>query len=730
MGWFTEQIRERIRRDEEDLSDAMEEIGSIITRSRPEHGAVNREAEQEACLTDAICQVLRYYRIKPAELPPDIQGLEDKLEHLCRPCGIMHRTVKLEKGWYRDSVGAMLGFRKDGKAVALIPGKVCGYFCYHISEGTPVRITKKTEMDLEEEAICFYKPFPVKRMGLRDLVRYMLEAVPMSSYLLLIGMMVLTTLVGTVLPQITHAIYNRVIPSQSMRLFWAVLIFSLSVQVGNLLIGMVKTLAGEKVSTQMRVAVQAATMARVMSLPAEFFKKYSAGELSVKIQQFHALSDGLYSSFISTGLTAIFSLIYIAQIFAYTPALVVPALCVTLLTFGHSMLDTILRAKHRRLAMEAESKKNGLTYGLISGIQKIRLSGAEKRAFTRWIRAYTEEVRHTYGLPTGQVLSYTITTAISLAGTIVMYYCAVRSQVSLSDYYAFTTAYAMVTAAFAALSGIGQQAANIRPTMEQIRPIMEAVPEINRDKKMVTQVSGGIELNNVSFRYSDKMPWVLKDLSLKIRPGEYVAVVGKSGCGKSTLFRLLMGFETAQMGAIYYDRRDISTLDLRSLRKKIGVVMQNGKLFQGDIFSNITISAPWLRVDDAWEAAEIADIADDIRAMPMGMHTVISEGGGGISGGQKQRLMIARAVAAKPRILLFDEATSALDNITQKKVSDALDRLQCTRIVIAHRLSTIRHCNRIIVLEDGQIVEDGTYEELLALGGRFAELVARQRLDA
>ena len=315
MGWFTEQIRERIRRDEEDLSDAMEEIGSIITRSRPEHGAVNREEEQEACLTDAICQVLRYYRIKPAELPPDIQGLEDKLEHLCRPCGIMHRTVKLEKGWYRDSVGAMLGFRKDGRAVALIPGKICGYFCYHISEGTPVRITKKTEMDLEEEAICFYKPFPVKRMGLRDLVRYMLEAVPMSSYLMLIGMMVLTTLVGTVFPHVTHAIYNQVIPSQSMRLFWAVLIFSVSVQVGNLLIGMVKTLAGEKVSTQMRVAVQAATMARVMSLPAEFFKKYSAGELSVKIQQFHALSDGLYSSFISTGLTAIFSLIYMCDCF-------------------------------------------------------------------------------------------------------------------------------------------------------------------------------------------------------------------------------------------------------------------------------------------------------------------------------------------------------------------------------------------------------------------------------
>jgi ABC-type bacteriocin/lantibiotic exporter with double-glycine peptidase domain len=437
----------------------------------------------------------------------------------------------------------------------------------------------------------------------------------------------------------------------------------------------------------------------------------------------------MYSGFVALGLSSLFSLVYITQIFTYAPALVLPALCVTLLTFGYSLLDTVLCVKYRRLAIEASAKKNGLTYGLISGIQKIRLSGAEKRAFTRWTRAYAEEVRHTYGIPMGRLLSATVTLGISLAGTVVMYYFAVRSGISTADYYAFTTAYAMVTSAFSALAGLGQQAANIRPTLEQIRPIMDAVPEISADKKIVTKVSGSIELNNVSFRYTDTMPWVLKDISLKIRPGEYVAVVGSSGCGKSTLLRLMMGFETTQMGAIYYDGRDISTLDLRSLRRKIGVVMQNGKLFQGDIFSNITISAPWLTIDEAWEAAELADIADDIRAMPMGMHTVISEGGGGISGGQKQRLMIARAIAAKPKILMFDEATSALDNITQKKVSEALDSLKCTRIVIAHRLSTIRHCDRIIVLDKGSIVEDGTYEELLNKGGFFADLVERQRLD-
>ena len=219
------------------------------------------------------------------------------------------------------------------------------------------------------------------------------------------------------------------------------------------------------------------------------------------------------------------------------------------------------------------------------------------------------------------------------------------------------------------------------------------------------------------------------DVTFSIEKGQTMGVVGESGCGKSTLLRLMLGFETPEKGAIYFDGKDISKLDLRSLRRHMGIVTQNGSLFQGDIYSNIVISAPQLTVDDAWEAAELAGIADDIRAMPRGMNTIISEGQGGISGGQKQRLMIARAIAPKPKILMFDEATSALDNKTQKQVSEALDGLKCTRIVIAHRLSTIKNCNRILVLDKGRIMEDGTYDELIAKNGFFAELVERQRLD-
>ena len=287
----------------------------------------------------------------------------------------------------------------------------------------------------------------------------------------------------------------------------------------------------------------------------------------------------------------------------------------------------------------------------------------------------------------------------------------------------------MVSGAFASLTGVALSAAQIKPILEMAEPILKTEPGSSEKRAMVTSLRGGIELSNVYFRYTENMPYVVDGMDLKIRAGEYIAIVGTTGCGKSTLIRLLLGFEKPNQGAIYYDGKDLNHIDPKSLRKKMGVVTQNGQLFQGDIFSNIVISAPHLTLKDAWEAAETAVSADDIRDMPMGMQTVISEGQGGISGGQKQRLMIARAIAPKPRILIFDEATSALDNMTQKRVSEALDSLKCTRIVVAHRLSTIRNCDRILVLSEGIIIEDGTYSQLIERGGYFAELVDRQRLD-
>ena len=317
-------------------------------------------------------------------------------------------------------------------------------------------------------------------------------------------------------------------------------------------------------------------------------------------------------------------------------------------------------------------------------------------------------------------------TLIQMLGMLWLYVIAYNNHLSLAQFTAFSSAFGMAMGGIGALSSAGSSFSMIKPALPLGAPILEAVPEDSYGKRTVSSLSGLINIDQVIFRYAPDSPAILDNISLQIDPGEYVAIVGKSGCGKSTLMKILLGFEKPEQGTVYYDRQDLGSLDKRSVRRNIGTVLQEGSLFTGDIYSNITITAPWLDEDAAWEAAEKAGMADDIRRMPMGMHTLISEGGGGISGGQKQRLMIARAICPKPNIVMMDEATSALDNITQKIVTDSLNEMSCTRIIIAHRLSTIKQCSRIIVLDKGKIAEDGTYDELIARNGIFTELVKRQ----
>lgn len=726
MGWFDEQIKQRKQNNEQLLEEAFVRITDAVLDSKMSASFLSDEAKAG----DAIGEILRYYKAAPREVPPQIKTLDERLEFLLRPHGIMYRGVVLEKGWYRDAFGAMLGKRKDdGSVVALIPSGMTGYSFLDTNTGKRVKLSKKTEELFETEAICFYKPFPLKKLSPESLMRYMLDCLDTADLVLVVLATLAVSLIGMLMPALNNLLFGKIAFSGNKQLLLTFAILMISVSVSRMLFTSVKALLTGRVNSKLNLSVQSAAMMRILSLPADFFKKYGSGELSSRFQNLQTLCNMMVSAVLNTGLTSLFSLLYVTQIFAYAPALVVPALAIILATLLLSICSVLAQTKHSSKLMELSAKENGMSYALISGIQKIKLSGAENRAFSRWADLYAQQVRMTYNPPMFLRLNGVFGTAIALIGTLIMYAMALKSGVSTSEYYAFTTAYGMVSSAFLSLAGIASTVAQLKPVLEMARPIMETEPEISEGKQVIDRLTGGIELNNVSFRYNENMPLVLDDLTLKIRPGQYVAIVGSTGCGKSTLMRILLGFEKPQKGAVYYGGKDLNTIDLKSLRRKIGVVLQDGKLFQGDIFSNITISAPRLTLDDAWEAAEMAGLAEDIRRMPMGMHTIISEGSGGISGGQRQRLLIARAIAPKPKILMFDEATSALDNLTQKKVSESLDKLKCTRIVIAHRLSTIRHCDRILYLEQGKIVEDGTYDELIALNGKFAQLVERQRLD-
>jgi NHLM bacteriocin system ABC transporter ATP-binding protein len=727
MGWFTEQIRQRTENDQNVLEDSFFRMASVVM----DKWDANRLEDKRQIAKEAIDEILRFYHQKPVEIPEQIKDVNEQLEYVLRPMSLMTREVELGEGWQNDAYGPMLGYLKEaGTAVALLPGTIYGYYYKDPATGKKTCVTRKTAKLFSREALCFYQPLPMKKLGIPDLLKYMKNSITHGDLVVIVLATLAVQLVGMIEPRVYSLVTGKILEGHNMNLMAGVGVFLLTSAFAAQLIGLVRSLLMQRINTKTSQAVQASVMMRILSLPVSFFRRYSSGELSSRAGSVNSLCSMMLNNILSIGLSSLLSLLYVAQIFSFAPALVWPSLLIILATVVMSLAVSFVQIGISRKRMKLSAEEQGMSYAVMNGIQKIRLSGSEKRVFARWGRLYAKGAQLEYNPPLFLKINTVITTAISLIGTIVLYYLAIQTNVGVSQYYAFTAAYGRVMGAFSALAGIAVSVASIRPVLEMAEPILKAEPEVAADKQPVDRVTGHIEMSHVSFRYEENTPYVLNDLSLDIKAGEYVAIVGRTGCGKSTLVRLLLGFEKPEKGGIFYDRHDLNSLDPRSLRKHIGVVIQNGQLFQGDIFSNITISAPDLTLDEAWEAAEMAGIAQDIRDMPMGMQTLISEGQGGISGGQKQRLMIARAVAPKPSILIFDEATSALDNKTQKQVSGALDKLNCTRIVIAHRLSTIRNCDRILVMDKGTIIEEGTYDDLIAQNGHFAELVARQRLDA
>jgi ABC-type bacteriocin/lantibiotic exporter with double-glycine peptidase domain len=384
--------------------------------------------------------------------------------------------------------------------------------------------------------------------------------------------------------------------------------------------------------------------------------------------------------------------------------------------------------------VERQGKISGLLLQILTAISKFRVTGTESRAFTVWAREFFRQQELTYRAERVENYLTTFNVSYPLATTMVVFTMLVyfngrsgdsSASLSLGTFLAFSAAFGQFLNAGLNLTATALQISTVVPIYERIKPILQTKPEVDEAKSDPAELSGEIEMSHVSFRYAPDMPLVLDDISFQIKPREFVAFVGPSGAGKSTLIRLLLGFETAESGSIYYDGQDLNMLNIQGVRRQIGTLLQNGELIAGDIFTNI-IGSSLLAVKEAWEAAHQAGLAEDIKQMPLGMHTIIGEGGGAFSGGQRQRLLIARSLINRPRIILFDEATSSLDNRTQAIVSQSLERLQATRLVVAHRLSTIINADRIFVLQAGKIVQQGTYQELMEQPGPFAELAERQ----
>ncbi len=676
---------------------------------------------------EALNKITDYYKLPKITLSKHDTEDPSSFETAIGRTGLTRRKIRLEGKWWVRGSGPLIANTKTDNIVALMPGKFGGY--YYVSPNTEevIRINSKTASNIKDPVYCFYKPFPNdKSMGLGDLVKYIFGSFSKFDVALLFIITAIVTIMGLINPMVSRTIYNYVLPSGTLNDIFPLAGLLLGITVSSTAIALFQSFWISRIGDKVRFATNGALWIRLLNLPLGFFKNYSSGDLASRTFSLNGVCSTISSGLLPTVLSAAFSFIYLAQISSISSAFVVPSFVIILVTLGFQLFTWYLNIKLQKKSNQVSPKLSGLVTQLFTGIARIKVAGAEVRSFARWQELYSKLCKISFNPNIILKLSGAIGGAIGLAGNIWIYWLVYSTGIAPADYMAYNVAYGQLSGAIMQIAGIGTSIASLKPTMELIEPILKEVPESNLDRAKVDSISGKIDINNLKFRYNPDGPLVVNDLNLSFKPGEYVGIVGSTGCGKSTLFRLILGFEKPVSGGVYFDNQNLDKLDLHSVRKRIGIVLQNGKLFADSIFANITITNPLANMDDAWEAARKAGCEEDIKKMPMGMQTMISEEGGGISGGQKQRILIARALISSPDLLMFDEATSALDNITQAIVVNTLAKMKITRIVIAHRLSTIKHCDRIVYLHKGKVAEQGTYDELMKLNGRFAELAKRQ----
>lgn len=722
----TDLSRQQKRRDNDNrlMTNAISQLAALNQKGKK----VGLFEKSGNALADA-CRLVGQSMKITIMLPVLSEEQELTLDHITRASSIRTREVLLSGAWYKQDSGPILGFmEEDGRPVALIPDSPETYILHDPTQNKQRKVDRETAFHIRDRGVVFFRSFEKKKIGLNELLSFGMKSCWKRDMLMIILMGTLGGLLGTAVPLATGIVFDSIIPEGDKGALLQIALILGASALAAMLFQLTRAFATLRMEGKMDGALQAAVWDRLLSLPVPFFKQYSAGELAMRAMGVSQIRRLLSGTTLNTILSGIFSIFTFVVLFYYDGKLAaVAAVLVALSALAMANL-AYRKVKYEHRVLDVSNRITGLMIQLIGSVSKFRVAGAENRAFTRWASDFTQQRKLTLHRETlANILAVYYSVFPVLSGIIIFYFQTTSATpMTASQFVGFYSAFMTFMFSMVSLADSLIGVNLVIPLYQRAKSILETPPEDDETKINPGILTGTMEVSHVSFRYHADDPFVLQDISFRIDEGDYVALVGTSGCGKSTLFRILLGFEKAEKGKVYYNGQDLSKVDIRAVRRQLGVVLQNGQLMTGNIFSNIVGANLNLTIDDAWEAAAMAGIEEDIRQMPMGMHTIISEGATTISGGQKQRIMIARAIVNKPKIIFFDEATSALDNRTQAIVSKSMDTFKSTRIVIAHRLSTIMNCNKIIVMDQGKIVESGTYSELMEKDGVFAGLAKRQ----
>jgi len=727
-------LNDKLIHQEEELKNTLEKIKSIVTGSKKKLHHTNNKKQNILYLT---CQLIGEHAGFKFEVPKhfesDIPNTNNLLYAIAQSSKVRIRKIILRDVWWKDENGHLLAFIKESnEPVALIQQNSTTYIIKNLSKGTETVVNNEIAESLDPIGYMFFSGFDIKMDSIKKVLSFAVNGVKKDAKLLLVASL-LGSLIGLLIPVLSGMIYDDVIPTADKSIHLEIFTIMIIIALVSAGLQLTQGVLQMRVESKSSVNLQAGVMDYILRLPVTFYKKYTAGDLTNRVLSINSIRQILSNTLMTVVLSGAFSFVNLLLLFYYDSSLAWVGVGLALVAIVFMVVMGWLKLKYDREVSKYEGEIQGFLFEFLSGISKIRITGGEKRIFSLWGDKFSKLKK--LGFSSGSYQnyvevfnsSYPLFTSILFFSFI--YYTVLNSKdsgmLSVGSFMAFIISFNKFLNDSLRLSMAFISSLSVIPLYERVKPILEEKPESIEDSIDPGELMGEIELNSISFRYYEDQPLILKNVTFKIKPGEMVAFVGASGSGKSTIMRLLLGFEHPELGSIFYDGNTFDAMNKELTRRQIGVVLQNGALMSGSIYQNIVGNSE-LTLEDAWAAARMAGMEDDIKNMPMEMHTFISEGAGTFSGGQRQRLMIARAIVHKPRLLFMDEATSALDNKTQNIVAESLDKLQATRIVIAHRLSTIKNADRIFVLEKGEIKESGTYDELIQMEGLFTELAKRQ----